>query len=244
MAVPGAAALLDVWERGLDRPPVWRALALLAASAPGSTPEDLAALPLGERNTALLALRESLFGPRIEAVAQCPGCAERVELSFSATEMLGGIRAPSGRPGHLRRGGYVLDLRAVTSADLLAMTGQPGTGHPELEIASRCIVAASRASAPTATVDVPAEVLAGLDEELAALDPAAGLELSIDCPACGQSWLSPFNVVAFLWAELHSWARRTLRDVHDLARAYGWCEADLLAMNPHRRREYLELVRS
>jgi hypothetical protein len=244
MAVPGAAALLDVWEQGLDRPPVWRALALLAASAPGSSVEDLAALPLGERNTALLVLRESLFGSRIDAVGECPGCGEQVELGFSATEMLDGIRAPSGHRGHLRQGGYELDLRAVTSADLLAVAELPGIADPELELASRCIIAASRAGAPAATADMPVDVLAGLDDELAALDPAAGLDLSIACPVCGRGWLSPFNVVVFLWAELHSWARRTLRDVHDLARAYGWCEADILAMKPHRRREYLELVRS
>ena len=42
---------------------------------------------------------------------------------------------------------------------------------------------------------------------------------------------------------MHAWARRTLRDVHVLARAYGWREADVLALSPTRRQIYVELSR-
>jgi hypothetical protein len=35
-----------------------------------------------------------------------------------------------------------------------------------------------------------------------------------------------------------------LRDVHELASAYGWRESEILALSPQRRQAYLELVRA
>ncbi|HEX2516118.1 MAG TPA: phage baseplate protein, partial [Chloroflexota bacterium] len=37
-------------------------------------------------------------------------------------------------------------------------------------------------------------------------------------------------------------ARRLLREVHTLARAYGWREAEILALPGRRRQTYLDLV--
>jgi hypothetical protein len=78
--------------------------------------------------------------------------------------------------------------------------------------------------------------------EMAAADPLADTELDLRCPACSAQWLAPFDVVGFLWGEIETWARRALRDVHTLARAYGWAEAEILALSPVRRRAYLDLV--
>jgi len=46
----------------------------------------------------------------------------------------------------------------------------------------------------------------------------------------------------FFWAELAAEAKRLLREVDALARAYGWREADILALSSQRRHAYLELV--
>jgi hypothetical protein len=53
-----------------------------------------------------------------------------------------------------------------------------------------------------------------------------------------------FDVADYLWQELHAWAKDVLRSVHALAVAYGWREADVLALSPTRRRIYLELARA
>jgi hypothetical protein len=39
-------------------------------------------------------------------------------------------------------------------------------------------------------------------------------------------------------------ARRLLREVHELARAYHWSEADILRLDRRRRRRYLALLES
>ena len=49
--------------------------------------------------------------------------------------------------------------------------------------------------------------------------------------------------VAFVWAELRAHAQRLLREVDMLARAYGWTEPEVLALDGARRVAYLELVR-
>ncbi len=52
------------------------------------------------------------------------------------------------------------------------------------------------------------------------------------------------DIASFLWKALHAWAKLMLGDVHELARAYGWTEADILALpSPTRRQIYLELAR-
>ena len=52
----------------------------------------------------------------------------------------------------------------------------------------------------------------------------------------------PFDIVSFFWREIEEFAIRTLREIHALARAYGWAEDQILALSPTRRRCYLEMV--
>jgi hypothetical protein len=85
-------------------------------------------------------------------------------------------------------------------------------------------------------------VVSLIAEGMAQADPQAMVQLSLTCPACGQRWLAAFDIAAYLWAEVDDWAKRTLRDVHVLASAYSWREADILALSPTRRRLYLDLI--
>mgnify|MGYP003381458898 FL=1 len=62
------------------------------------------------------------------------------------------------------------------------------------------------------------------------------------CPSCDHRWSALFDIVSFFWREIDDWARRTLREVHSLGRAYGWSEADILTLSAWRRRAYLEMI--
>jgi len=75
--------------------------------------------------------------------------------------------------------------------------------------------------------------------ELAA-DPPDALEMT--CDNCGKRSSSAFDIRAFFWRELSARAQHIILDVHDLARAYGWRESDVLSLSTVRRRRYLELV--
>jgi hypothetical protein len=89
---------------------------------------------------------------------------------------------------------------------------------------------------------LPADVLGAVEDQMAAADPQADVRLALSCPACGHQWQEVFDIVSFLWGEVQAWALRLLREVHTLASAYGWSEADILALSPQRRQMYLEMV--
>jgi hypothetical protein len=77
---------------------------------------------------------------------------------------------------------------------------------------------------------------------MAQADPQADIQLDLSCPACQHHWQAAFDVVAFLWNEIDSWAHRILSDIHVIASAYGWSEADILALSAARRQTYLDLI--
>ena len=77
---------------------------------------------------------------------------------------------------------------------------------------------------------------------MADADPQASVDLSFSCPACGHRFDAAFDIASFLLAELHGWAQRMIADIASLARAFGWREADVLALSPIRRQLYLELA--
>ena len=88
--------------------------------------------------------------------------------------------------------------------------------------------------------DLPPEVVRALSEAMAARDPQAEVRLRLVCPACGSDRIALLDVVTFLWTGIRTRAERLMREVSDLARAYGWSETDILSMSPARRRFYLE----
>jgi hypothetical protein len=91
--------------------------------------------------------------------------------------------------------------------------------------------------------ELPANVRAALASAMADADPLAEVLLGVSCPACGAAFVADVDVGAFVWAELQAAARRLLREVDILARAYGWTEAEVLALDDRRRAAYLELAR-
>jgi hypothetical protein len=236
---PTAPAMLDTWERGLGQGPVQRGLTLLALAFPGDDPDALAALSVGERDRRLLALREVLFGARSTGLVACPRCGEQVELEFA----LGDLRAAPPAPGPLVLSGddHELHLRLPDSRDLLAAAAA-GEDDAPLVLLSRCVVAGHVGSEPARADRLSPELVAAAGRALAQADPQADMRFALTCPACGNGWSAPFDVVPFLWTELDAWAGRTLADVHALAGAYGWSEAEILALAPGRRASYLRMV--
>jgi hypothetical protein len=258
-----ATELLEVWERGSSQSPPRRMLGLLAAAYPEVSREQLAELPIGERDRRLLQLREWLFGSKLATVTSCPRCGEQLESSLDVSDMLGhavpaGGGSSAGRdapgrdaaPGVVEASGYRVRFRLPTSQDLLALPAadEEVTAGEENALRAcllaRCVLDARDANdEPVDAASLPDEVVAALSREMAVSDPHAAIELALECPVCEHAWRALLDVARFLWAEIVAWAQRTLREVHCLARAYGWCEADVLALSPTRRQIYLELSR-
>ena len=252
MRAPSATDLLLAWERGLDQSPTQRALALLGTCSAGITQDRLAALPIGARDTLLLRLRESLFGNSVSAVSQCAKCGEKLDVAFSIDDILdmqavqmdaGSIEFPL-QTHQLRADGYDITYRVPTSADLLAISETPADIVPQAVLLQRCVMDVQLDGESAPVNGLPDYITAAISKEMADADPQAQIELALVCPGCSYAWHALFDVAAFLWSEVHAWAKRILYEVHTLARAYGWREADILAMSARRRQIYLDLVRS
>jgi hypothetical protein len=224
MSAPSAAELLTIWERSAAYGPLERAGALL-----GEPAGDLA---LGEKNARLLELRQLLFGTELDAVADCERCGETVEFTISAERLLRERRVDAGDVLELQVDDYEVSFRVPTAGDLAAAARERDLDGARAVLLERCLRSPS---------ELPEPVVAALAERMADADPLADVRLDVTCPECGHAWAPALDVGDWLWNELDAWAHRTLRDVHALASAYGWSEAEILALGP-RRELYLDLL--
>lgn len=228
MSAPTAAELLGAWERSAPLGPVERENVLLRLVEPGLVPSEL---PVGERDARLLELREHLFGPELDGIAECPQCGEQVEYGLETGALLAG--RPEGSTFELVASGRRLRVRLPTGADLAEAASAGDLGAARALLLERCLAGES--------VATPSEIVPELARRLAEVDPLADARLSLTCPECRHEWTLALEVGAWLYTELEAWAWRTLLDIHTLASAYGWSEAEILALGP-RRELYLELV--
>jgi hypothetical protein len=234
---------MTVWELGTSQPAGQRALALLAAACVDEEqPGRLAQFSIGQRDACLLTLRERTFGPQLASLAACPSCGELVEFGINAAD----IRAtPTWEPASaidLSHDGYEVRFRLPNSHDVTCLDPQADNQTNRQSLLARCILDARHAGVEITADKLPPEVAAAVAERMAKADPQADVQIALACPKCAHHSQMPFDILSFFWAEINAWALRLLRDVHVLASAYGWREADILSMSPSRRQAYLELA--
>ena len=217
------AELLRTWEHGQGLPPAARLLHLAG--------ENTADLPVGAAVAALLARHRAWFGPTLRGVADCPQCNTRLEITCDVDELL---RTPVPGPGvhSVAADGHRVQFRLPTVADLIAVESGLDEDVAALGLLDRCLVDAK----------ADAALLAPVSERMAEIDPLGDAELALQCESCGAQFARGLDAGEFLWREIETRALRLLGHVHALARAYGWREADILAMSPARRQVYLDLV--
>jgi len=167
------ADLLDLWEQGVCRYPLDRALLILAAVLPDVSYDDLADWPLGRRNRGLAAILQ-----------------------------------------------------------------ETDPHQASMRLVDHCLL---DASAPHSWSDAELEEIG---ERMALADPQAETRLTLHCPECAHAWGETLDITSFLWTEIEGCARRLLFEIHVLASAYGWTEAEILSLSPHRRACYLEMVQA
>jgi hypothetical protein len=233
-----AAEALAVWERIGVKPTVDRPVALLAAVGGSDSRDELAALPIGQRDALLLRLYAATFSDRLDGLAHCPECGTAVELTASCATLLA-EQARAAPPAPVRAGGYTVTWRLPNTADLAAVTS---TVDGAAVLLSRCVLEARNGTGPVDAAGLPAPVREAVAAAMAAADPLAEVVFTLDCPQCSARWDTQLEVDTFVWARLRSHADRLLREVDALARAYGWSEAQILGLSPQRRAAYLRLV--
>jgi len=240
MKTPNTAELLHLWECGIGQSAAIRGLLLMSAVVPTSDTDALARMSIGQRDVWLLNLREALFGSGVHGLMDCRSCGQPIELDFRIDE----IRVAHGEPCescHIDIDGHEIEFRLPDSNDLLALECDR-TGEAERKLFERCVLCARSKDGDLTAAELPDHVLSEVSQRMAEADPQAEVLLQASCPTCSSVSQAPFDIGSHLWVELDAWARRLIQEIHLLAWAYGWSEAEIVRLSVTRRRAYLDLL--
>jgi hypothetical protein len=247
MRALSVSELLTIWERGLTERPFERALTILSVASPESSPAALARLSIGRRDANLLQLREWAFGSELAILAACPSCRQPLELTIPIAELRVSVNPAGESAGDLESSlmlrDYEVRYRSPNSEDIAGCVGLDFAASRR-KLLTRCVTDARCQGNSVCADELPEEVAQRVVEQIAAIDPQADTHLDLTCPECHQRWREVFDIVSFFGAEIDAWARRMLREIHVLARAYGWRESDILALSPVRRQIYLSMAQA
>jgi hypothetical protein len=234
--LPGAERLLDLWDAARGQHPIDRALTI-AQACTDLDRAALAQLSIGQRDALLIDLRRRFAGDRISGVCRCEMCSEANEFELDAAA-LPPPEPPSEGVVLVEVAGRAVRARLPNSIDLAAVVGITDEAEAARMILQRCLLDRAPPDAPS----LGDGVVAALDRAMDAVEGAAGLEIAFACSACGAPNHAPFDIAAFLWAELTERAERLIDQVDALASAYGWSEAEILGLPERRRQVYVSRI--
>lgn len=239
-AASAAGELLALWEQAASVAVFDRDDALLSAMY------EVLPASLGARNAALLSLRSHLFGQTQQLRCNCPHCDAASEFAIDC-DALSQALLPADealQPQQLEAEGYCVEFRLPDATDLREAASRTNDDtHFVQALLQRCITRCVLDDGSACTPEeLPGIVTEALSRRMEELEPGAGVSFDLTCPECSKTWSAPMNVGDVLWSELQLRAERLLLDVDALARAYGWSEAQVLALSPMRRAAYLQLV--
>jgi hypothetical protein len=202
-------------------------------------------LRVGDREALLLHLTRVTLGEQLERIVQCPadGCGEPIEFSLTIADLI--RPAPEPEPVYtrtfdLKDGSLPIIFRLPTGDDqeTAAVAARMSAEEEGIDRLLRACI--------QSTDERVAAAMPMLREQLppimAELDPVAELWLNLACPGCGHAFAVLFDAATQLAAELSGVRNDIFRQVHTLASAYHWSEAEIMAMPRPRRRRYLHLL--
>ncbi len=130
-------------------------------------------------------------------------------------------------------------LRLPTGADQEAIAHLEDEEEALRALVSRCLLALGDGAPPEdAALDLGDDDLARIEEALETAAPEVALRAQAECPECAapnRIWLDPY-------LSLREHGGNLFQEIHVLASAYHWSEADILRLPRSRRQIYLRLV--
>ena len=192
---------------------------------------------VGDRDHLMIQLRRVTLGDTVAAVAACPSCAEKMDVTCDLAQAPVEAGPPAAPFYDVDLSGdraRTVRLRLPTGADQEAVLGLEHDDAIDA-LLTRCIIDdGGRLLTPAQRESVIAAM-----ERLA---PRVEIELDLVCPECDHCFVAPFDPTSFFFAEVRFSHRQLLLKVHYLAFHYGWAEAEILGMERSRRRSYLSLL--
>lgn len=227
----GTLADLDLDFASSDRPQL--VTELLSHCGAHSEAAFWWAQPVSLRTAALLqvtALTEQLNA--LPFSAECALCGERFEFDLGLAQLVAGQDFQPSLTVELH--GQPISLRRATGNDLRVWrAAQPLGARQAQQLMLDSLLLEGQ---------VAAEQLAELSAAIAQADPLAAFAVACQCPGCGADREVDIDLDAAALSRLQQRQRALLREIHTLARHYGWSEAQVLAIPATRRAQYLALI--
>jgi hypothetical protein len=244
-----ATADLDLDFGWVDRPALVTAVlaGCCAKSEAASAIWEEAAwsLPLGARILRLLQIVElTTQKASLTITSSCPqiDCHRPLEMVLPYAQ-LAAYASSENAPGNIvqfpRADATPHALRLPTGRDQAAWQSQTyQTPDEALAAIVRSLLTASDAS----SIDLSGAHLEPLAAIMEQADPLVSLSVSVTCPHCAHDADLPLDLEAVALQQLAQHQRALLRDVHEIARHYGWSEGEVLAVSAQRRAQYRRLI--
>jgi hypothetical protein len=235
--------ILWLWEVGQEQDSLDRVITILAAAFPEISQDEHRNLSLGQRDKKVLQVRQALFGSNLQCFSVCPQCQEHLEYQLNTTNLCTyDDSQPANETYEVELEECRVHFRLLNSRDLAVLRGCTDLQRARTLLLKRCLLSIERGGETIPTDSLAETVAAKVAEQIKAHDSQAEVLLDLTCPSCEHRWQELFDIISYFWTELSAQAKRLLHEVDALARAYGWREADILAMSSFRRKMYLELV--
>ena len=210
----------------------------LLIEVPGTTvgPGKASKLAVCDCDRLFAALYRRYFGEQIDSTVSCQNCNASFELSFALPKLMATLEneLPTKVTGPDRVGLYTLAdgrrFRLPTVGDRYSIIGL----EPERAVTAllqRCLVEGDPKQNPE-------ELEMAMDEVGTVLD----LDLDATCPECGASQTVRFNIQTYLLVALKHEQQFLNREVHHIARAYGWGYQEILNLTREERRAFVRLI--
>lgn len=200
------------------------------------TPELLGELCVADRQFLMHRLAERLGMGEPWLSVDCVACGERFDFQVHLAELP--VReAPAGFPrATVDTSAGPVAVRVPTGADQDAVAAIEDAGAAERALLARCAEPGPGGAPPLS--ELTADDVARIEAVLEDLSPAVVTRLAARCPACGCDLAVELNPYLTLGAT----SERLLDEVHALAQAYHWGEAEILSLPLDRRRRYLARI--
>ncbi len=218
---------------------VTAALAASLATVGGEDPVPavVAGLSVADRQFLMLELAARL-GPAVTwLTACCAGCGERFDFAVDYRK----LPVKEAREGYpfvdVETGLGTCRFRAPTGADQEPLAG---LDHDEaLRCLLACCMAADERSSREIVDSLNTEDMGRVETALEAMAPEVAVSVQAACPACGLLHVievDPYRALSPNRGEV------LLREIHVIASAYHWSEAEILELPLDRRKRYLNLI--
>lgn len=218
-----------------------RFLDRLLIEVPGTTvgPGKAGDLAVCDCDRLFAAIYRQYFGEQIESTVSCQTCSTSFELSFALSKLIAKLEAkqiPTQVKGPDEAGLYTLldgrRFRLPTARDQYSVMGV----EPEQAVTAllqRCLVEGD-----------PEQNAEELEMAMDEVGPVLDLDLDATCPECGTSQTLRFNMQTYLLRALTHEQQFLIREVHHIARAYGWGYQEILNLTREERRSFMRLIQS